>query len=229
MPINFPNTPTVGQTYTYNQNIWTWDGTTWNTSTSAITGATGFTGATGLGLTGATGSINSVIQRTSLANEVVNTTTETTLYEFSIPGGTLSTNNAVRVTIIGEYFNNSGAGRTLTLRVKYGATTMFDDAFPSLTQSTLRRPYRWEFILSAKDSASSQNMTGITQIGNVGAATTGLGDLGAAPTVAFNVIQGSASQNSANALDFTVTVQHPVANTLLSITLLYAFVELITS
>jgi hypothetical protein len=39
MPINFPSSPTVGQVYNYNQNSWTWDGTTWNTSTSAITGA----------------------------------------------------------------------------------------------------------------------------------------------------------------------------------------------
>lgn len=30
MPIDFPNSPTTGDTYTVGDKTWTWDGTSWN-------------------------------------------------------------------------------------------------------------------------------------------------------------------------------------------------------
>lgn len=32
--VNFPNSPTVGQTYTLGTKSWTWDGTAWNSTSS---------------------------------------------------------------------------------------------------------------------------------------------------------------------------------------------------
>jgi hypothetical protein len=151
------------------------------------------------------------------------------LYEFIIPGGTLSTDNALRVNILGDYLNNSGAGRTFTLRVKYGSTTMYVDATASIAVSTLRRPFTWEFVLAADNSASSQLMNATTMLGNVAAATTGVGDLATAPTVVFNVLQGTATENSANDLNFTITIQHSTNNASLSLRRRYACVELISS
>ena len=52
MALNFPASPTTGQKFTSGAQTWTYDGTKWISSTSAVTGATGF-GATGF--TGATG------------------------------------------------------------------------------------------------------------------------------------------------------------------------------
>lgn len=34
MPVSFPASPTVGQTYSYGTTMWTWDGTSWNITTS---------------------------------------------------------------------------------------------------------------------------------------------------------------------------------------------------
>ena len=47
MALNFPASPTTGQKFTSGAQTWTYDGTKWISSTSAVTGATGFIGATG--------------------------------------------------------------------------------------------------------------------------------------------------------------------------------------
>ena len=47
-PIDFPNSPTVGQTYTVEDRGWIWDGSVWQSQGSgAVTGPTGAAGATG--------------------------------------------------------------------------------------------------------------------------------------------------------------------------------------
>ena len=64
MPIDFPNSPTLNQLFTVNNQTWRWDGSVWRTNEAqgiqgptGPTGSTGPTGATGpLGPTGPTGS-----------------------------------------------------------------------------------------------------------------------------------------------------------------------------
>lgn len=48
MAIDFPNSPTVGQTATYNGITRQWDGTTWNLIPVTIQGVTGATGTQGI-------------------------------------------------------------------------------------------------------------------------------------------------------------------------------------
>ena len=57
MPINFPDSPTLNQTYTFSGATWSWNGTTWTVAGNNLNiGATGATGIQGnIGLTGATG------------------------------------------------------------------------------------------------------------------------------------------------------------------------------
>jgi hypothetical protein len=57
MPIDFPNSPTVNDTFTVGNRTWKWTGSTWESvPTSGPTGPTGATGPTGpTGPTGATG------------------------------------------------------------------------------------------------------------------------------------------------------------------------------
>jgi len=63
MPLDFPTSPSVNQTYTSGSNTWTWDGTAWNatSSVSVFTGATGPTGSVSgnyvLSLNGSTGNV----------------------------------------------------------------------------------------------------------------------------------------------------------------------------
>tara|TARA_R110000822_G_scaffold17007_1_gene57496 strand:- start:153 stop:1805 length:1653 start_codon:yes stop_codon:yes gene_type:complete len=63
MAINFPNSPSAGNTYEYNSIIWSWNGSAWDRQSTAGGGGTGATGATGSngtnGVTGATGATGS--------------------------------------------------------------------------------------------------------------------------------------------------------------------------
>ena len=86
--------------------------------------ATGFRGdgslLTNLPNSGGITLLNKVATNTTIAG---NTTTETTLYTYSVSGGTLSTSNTLRLTLRGK-FTNQDSGSTMTLRIKYGATTL---------------------------------------------------------------------------------------------------------
>lgn len=56
MAINFPNSPSSGNTYAYNSIIWSWNGAAWDRQSTAGGGVTGATGATGpQGVTGPVG------------------------------------------------------------------------------------------------------------------------------------------------------------------------------
>lgn len=61
---------------------------------------------------------------------VANTVTETTLFDVSVAANTLSTNNAIRVTIYLSDFQ-CDSSESITFRLKYGATTI-----ASLTMTT---------------------------------------------------------------------------------------------
>lgn len=61
---------------------------------------------------------------------ISNTTTETSLFGAGAPtikGGTLGTDRILRIRVYGDYQNNTGANRTVTLRLKYGATTVYTE------------------------------------------------------------------------------------------------------
>lgn len=55
---------------------------------------------------------------------VFSTTTETTIFDVTVPGGTLSTNNAIRVTVWFDSLSVASSSKTVTLRLKYGGTTV---------------------------------------------------------------------------------------------------------
>jgi hypothetical protein len=64
--------------------------------------------------------LNKVTANTTL---VGNTTAETALYSFSVPGGSLGANSTLRLTLRGT-LAPTGYGEYMTFRIKYGATTL---------------------------------------------------------------------------------------------------------
>jgi hypothetical protein len=163
------------------------------------------------------------IARAGALLDIVNTAAETALFSATLPANTLGTDRAVRATIIGDYLNNSGANQTIRLRVKYGATTLYDDITAALATNAARRALRVEALLAAANSATSQALGGVVALSAAGGTTAGLGDLAGVTVTA--PLSGAAAENSATPLLFSVTVTHSAANANLSLRRLYAVVE----
>lgn len=159
-------------------------------------------------------------------NDVVSTSSKTTLYSFSVPGGMLGTNRGVRVVIIGDYLNDTGSNKNLEVTVAYGSTTMWGDG-RTIGASATRRAFMLDFVMGNRNSASVQHIGGKAQIsGAVAGSVAGVGDWEAGqPHEAL--FHGSAAENSANTLSLTVSVTHSASNASLSIRREYAFAELI--
>jgi len=83
------------------------------------------------------------------------TTVETTLFTVSIPGGTLSTNNGLRFTILVSDFDYTNNPTTITIRMKYGATTIATTATTTTAGASNVTALITGMIL-ANNSASAQ-------------------------------------------------------------------------
>ena len=168
-----------------------------------------------------------VLNRLVTEQDVVNTVTETDILNYSVAGGTLGTDKAIRVTIHADHLNNSGGTSGMTFKVKYGATTMYQDTTGSFSANASRRSVNIQFTLFAKNSATSQGVAGSMNFGIVGGATTGVGDLGTTDLQTTQFVGANAAENSAVAKTLSLTVTHANAASTISFRRLYAVVEVL--
>lgn len=155
------------------------------------------------------------LARTSNLVEVVNTIIETTVFTQSIYAGLLSTNKGVRLSLIGDYLNNTGSTQDVTFRVKFGTTTLLTfvlyDGLGGISTSATRRTILLDAILANINSDSIQFASGIVH--------TSAGS--SVPA------QGSGAENTANALNLTVTAEHTTASANASFRMQFAHLELL--
>jgi hypothetical protein len=148
--------------------------------------------------------------------DVASTASETTLYTFDLPANTLIDGRAVKLWLHGDALANTGAN-TVTVRVKLGGTTIYQDVTGAWVNSATRRPWVMEFIVGASDSSSAQTLGGSIHIGPVGTATTGLGDLaGATVSISDTPVLNTASKDGTTVLALAVTVQWSASSASLS-------------
>lgn len=170
--------------------------------------------------------------------DIVSTASETTMFTKTITGGDMSTNKLLRLTAIGDYLNNTGAGRTFEMKVKFGGTTIYDETSSSITAYSDRRPWRLQLELGNLGSASSQFMTGQLRLGSAPAAgvgpATGIGVITDATTAGANTeMLGVFSSNGTHSIatssnqDLVVTIQHSTNSASLSWRLRYAILEIL--
>lgn len=145
---------------------------------------------------------------------VANTTTETNLVSQTITGGTLSTNNGIRVRLnISSWQRTSG---TVVFRFKYGATTLIATA--SLTLANVTAGII-EFFLLATGSASSQE--GTSRIHLYAESTSSANN-------AYDFLQtsvGTSAIDSASNQTLAITVQFNTADPSNAITVANAIIE----
>lgn len=143
-----------------------------------------------------------------ITQQTVTATSETTIFTRSIPAGTLSTNKILRFTLIGDAQADTG-NPSYTFRIKYGSTTLYDASTASVTNGAGRRAVWMELLFLAQNSTTVQYLGGqiIFQNESVANVTTGIGSIENDALDGIGSIGGNSSENSANALSFTVTVQ----------------------
>jgi hypothetical protein len=153
---------------------------------------------------------NNWVQLSGVIAKTVTSTTITAqtggnIINETIPGGTLGTNRLLRIRAGGTWNNTSGATRTCTLTVKYGTTTMWSDVSATLATG-VTTGWNMDLLLMANDSTTSQKLHGLIRIGNTGAATTGIGDLGSGTSIAYPIVAGTAALDSTTNQALTVSV-----------------------
>lgn len=163
-----------------------------------------------------------VLNRDVVEVEVVNTTTETTVYTFSVVGGTLSTNNALRLTLVGSYLQNNTGTSDLTIRVKYGATTVTACTITGFTQDADRRTQKVVAEIHAKNATNAQVGSFVWDDG--GAAGNGTGAANASDCKGGH---DALAIDSTAAANLDVTVQHSVAAATISFIAKTVFVEVL--
>ena len=167
----------------------------------------------------------STLDATGAEVDVTNTVTETSIYSFSLPANTLATGRAVRLWIHGDALFNVVAVSSFTLKVKLGATTLYDDATVALANSATRCPVWFNFVVAANGAASLQTLGGRAAIGSRTGTTTGLGDLATDEVNAAAEVYGTSAEDGTTALTLNVTITLDGATTTRSFRKQYACLE----
>ncbi len=139
---------------------------------------------------------------------VTNTVTETAVLTALLQAGQLSLYNRIHVRLAGVITGNPGGDRTFTLRVKYGATTMFADVTIAIPTSANGRPFSLDFTLLNNAATNAQIMNGTFSIGDITAPASGQGNISAASLLLPPCdIRGTAAEDSTAAKTLSVTVE----------------------
>lgn len=122
-------------------------------------GATGATGPTGA--TGATGGGNTLFTINGApALSVTGTTTETTLFDYTMAGGTMGANNNVRITVLEDLFNNTGGTVSGTVTVYFGGAVVMTFSPQNGTSSSTHIPGIVVATISASNATNVQYLSG---------------------------------------------------------------------
>jgi hypothetical protein len=151
-----------------------------------------------------------VLSKSAATTTVSGTIAETNLISFTIPGGVMGTDGVLALNFGGNIANNSGANRTVRVRIYLGATLMYDDTSAAMVTGA-SYPLVGRLVLNSNSSASSQRLTGTLMIGG-GPATTGLGDLATDEIISTTPLQGTAAVDTSTDQTFRITVTHSNAS-----------------
>lgn len=164
--------------------------------------------------------------------DVTNTTIETDLISQSIGAGVMGTDKLLRATIIGDLLNNSGT-RTLTLRIKFGGTTIYAAGLttPSIADAD-RKGFIFDILIGNKGAANVQFGSFRLMMDDMGAddpaPTTGVGIWhNAAFTGNPVATNGNIAVDTALAQTLAVTAQWDFATATVSLRKKYALIEVV--
>lgn len=143
-------------------------------------------------------------------NVASNTSAETAVYTFSVPGNTLGTTKTLHCSLIGDLLQNSGASdKTYSLKVKYGATTIFTAVQTNTITGANRGAIVLDVELTAAAATGAQRAKTTLALGNHNANNAGGTALteadGTNNTTTYFSVHNAVAEDSTAAKNFVVT------------------------
>jgi hypothetical protein len=132
----------------------------------------------------------------------------------------------LRLSIRGTFFNNSGSGRTVQIRVKFGGTTIIDKTSSNISTSANPGTFEADIELQADGATNAQHVGGRMTIPIGAAITTGTGS-GLVQAGGITTFQGTAAEDSTSDQTLAVTLQLSVSDANLYADIERAILELI--
>jgi hypothetical protein len=168
-----------------------------------------------------------IYERSTSTVDLVSSTTLTNLYAPTIAANHMSTDRMLRCTIMGDYLNNSGASRNLTLQAVFGGGVLWaDTTITPIPASANRRQWRAVIEVANLGAANVQILTVSFQLGSANPGSGG--GLGTIDNVEKSTVAGGPGAQDTTVLTaLTFQAQHPVNNASLSIRKKYGLLELL--
>lgn len=158
--------------------------------------------------------------------EIVDDSDETAIYSHSIPAGALGAIGGVRLTLSGDYLNNSGSSRNMVIKVKLGSTTVLTSTSFSAAPTANRREWQLDILL-LNSAVSAQKVTASFLMSDEDASNFHIHNSVATAGDMAGVGLGSASEDTSGALTLEITMKHSTAHANLSLRKEVALLELI--
>lgn len=132
----------------------------------------------------------------------VNTTTETAAASLTLPAGAVAAGDLVRLTLFGDYLNNSGGSVNYTYKVKVGATTVMTSTTSTIPTTANRAKYKATVDIMIV-STTAQRVSAL--VNSTGAAATGF-DVITASRCMVGYGTSAEDTSSSKTIQFTVTL-----------------------
>lgn len=160
--------------------------------------------------------------------DVVNTAALTSILSQVIPAGLMGTKGRLRISVIGDWKNQSGGAAGTRLQVLFGGTTMMDGSNNLGTSVANRAPWSLRFELGNLGVANAQFIEGRATFDDPSQAqlTTGMGTFTSAPTSGYE-IGGSSAVDTALAQTLEIKLAPTAANANLSFRIFSWLVEVL--
>jgi hypothetical protein len=186
-------------------------------------------------------SLVGVYDRAVTAIDVVSSVTETPIYSKAVGAGHMSTDRMLRLSLVGDYLNDTGADRSFIFRVKFGGTTIFSNAADGLLMGpvALRRDFEFRVLIANLGATNAQFSKLSLEVSSAIAATNGVGRTTDTPGTSTNTVlntrylsvplgaSGNHAIDTTAACTLEVTVQHPTSSASLSCRRKFAYLELL--
>lgn len=150
----------------------------------------------------ADGAPGGILNEPGTPTTISNNNAETAIESFTVKGNTLGLARGIRFEMIGDFFNNTGSNATVQIKIKYGATTIYDGGAVSLATAGTSRSVRLSGMLVSGGSTGAQRAIARVSIGAAGDIT----GTAAAPGSDLQAAHASVAEDSTADKTFQITV-----------------------